>query len=117
MINRGVQFYVYFLKLKSQIKVQNVWLLEIKYSINYRFWFSIGYGGTCPPIGHSVHRYNFTVYALDVEKLNIKKDDKPKTVENEILKHVIAKSTIIGLFERKQINFNHLYFLAYLLVL
>ncbi len=60
-----------------------------------------GYGGACPPIGHGIHHYNFTVYALDVEKLNVKDSDKPKIVEAEILKHAIAKSTITGLFERK----------------
>lgn len=60
-----------------------------------------GYGGACPPIGHGIHHYNFTVYALSVEKLNVKETDKPKKVEEEILKHAIAKSTITGLFERK----------------
>ena len=60
-----------------------------------------GFGGACPPVGHGVHRYNFTVYALDIEKLNLQQDAKPKTVEDEIMKHVIAKSTITGLFERK----------------
>ena len=62
---------------------------------------STGYGGACPPVGHGIHRYNFSVYALDVEKLNVSKDTKPKEVESEILKHAIAKSTITGLFERK----------------
>lgn len=60
-----------------------------------------GYGGACPPVGHGVHRYNFTIYALDVEKLNFSQNSKPKDVEAEIIKHVIAKSTITGLYERK----------------
>ena len=62
---------------------------------------SIGYGGACPPVGHGVHRYNFTVYALDIEKLDVSKESKPKDVENLVLKHAVAKSTITGLFERK----------------
>ena len=62
---------------------------------------NIGYGGACPPKGHGKHRYNFTVYALDIEKLNITKDSKPKEVESEIMQHTIAKSTITGLYERK----------------
>ena len=62
---------------------------------------SVGFNGACPPVGHGVHRYNFTIYALDVEKLDVKKENKPKIVEKEILKHAIAKSTITGLFERK----------------
>lgn len=60
-----------------------------------------GYGGACPPIGHGKHRYNFTVYALDVEKLDVKKEDKPLEVQKKVLSHTIAKSTITALFERK----------------
>ena len=60
-----------------------------------------GYGGACPPIGHGVHHYHFTIYALDVEKLDVKKDDKPVDVEAIVQKHAIAKSTITGLYERK----------------
>lgn len=32
---------------------------------------STGYGGACPPVGHGVHRYQFTVYALPSEQLRI----------------------------------------------
>ena len=60
-----------------------------------------GYNGACPPKGHKAHRYNFTIYALDVEKLNVKETTNPKKVHEEILTHAIAKSTITALFERK----------------
>ncbi|MGR6873488.1 YbhB/YbcL family Raf kinase inhibitor-like protein [Pseudomonas sp. HK3] len=30
-----------------------------------------GYGGPCPPKGHGMHRYQFTVWALPTEKLDI----------------------------------------------
>ena len=30
-----------------------------------------GWGGPCPPKGNKAHRYNFTVYALKVEKLEL----------------------------------------------
>ena len=32
---------------------------------------SVGWGGPCPPQGDKPHRYDFTVYALGVEKLEI----------------------------------------------
>ncbi len=60
-----------------------------------------GFGGACPPVGHGIHHYNFTIYALDVEKLDVKEDTKPTEVEKIIKSHAIAKSTITGLFERK----------------
>ena len=62
---------------------------------------TIGYGGACPPVGHGIHHYNFTVYALDVDKLDVNKDSKPTEVEKKVLAHSIAKSTITALYERK----------------
>ena len=32
---------------------------------------SAGWGGPCPPPGHKAHNYNFTHYALKVEKINL----------------------------------------------
>ena len=60
-----------------------------------------GFGGACPPIGHGIHHYNFTIYALNIEKLDVKKEDNPVDVENKVKEHALAKSTITGLFERK----------------
>ena len=62
---------------------------------------TVGYGGACPPVGHGMHHYNFTVYALDVEKIDVDKNAKPKEVEKKVLAHSIAKSTITALYERK----------------
>ena len=62
---------------------------------------TVGYGGACPPIGHGIHHYHFTIYALDVETLDVKKDTKPTEVEKLVQEHTLAKSTITGLFERK----------------
>ena len=60
-----------------------------------------GYGGACPPVGHGIHHYNFTIYALNVEKLDVKENDNPVEVEKKVIEHSLAKSTITGLFERK----------------
>jgi len=32
---------------------------------------SPGWGGPCPPVGNAPHHYNFTVYALKVDKLDL----------------------------------------------
>ena len=62
---------------------------------------STGYNGACPPKGHGIHHYNFTIYALDVDKIDVKNNAKPKDVEAQVLAHTIAKSTITALYERK----------------
>ena len=43
----------------------------------------------------------FELLVKAVEKLNVKEDIKPKEMEEEILSHSIAKSTITALYERK----------------
>ena len=60
-----------------------------------------GYGGAYPPIGHGIHHYHFTIYALDVEKLDVSQNDNPVEVEKKVKAHSLAKSTITGLYERK----------------
>lgn len=60
-----------------------------------------GYSGACPPAGHGKHRYIFTIYALDTAKLNVTKDSLPSKVQEEILSHAIAKSSVTSFYERK----------------
>ncbi len=55
------------------------------------------YGGPCPPSG--IHRYFFTVYALDTDKLNI--DNKDEFLQ-EVEKHSISKSWIMGRYTRNR---------------
>ncbi len=59
------------------------------------------YGGPCPPIGHGIHHYNFTIYALDTKSLDIAKDASPVEVEKAVQAHTIAKATITGLYARQ----------------
>ena len=59
-----------------------------------------GYGGACPPKGHGIHHYNFTIYALDTEKLDITVDTDPNEVEKLVKSHALASSTITALYQR-----------------
>lgn len=59
-----------------------------------------GFGGACPPKGSKAHAYETTVYALDVEKLDLDKDANPALVGFMINSHVIAKSSIITYYKR-----------------
>ena len=59
------------------------------------------YGGPCPPVNHGPHRYNFTVYALDVEKLELAPQTDPLKVERLVKAHALAQTTLTGLYERR----------------
>lgn len=53
------------------------------------------YGGPCPPSG--THRYFFTVWALDVEKLEgVTKDN----IENKAKEHQLDSAELVGLYQR-----------------
>jgi len=54
------------------------------------------YGGPCPPSG--THKYYFTVYALDVEKLgNVDR----KNFLSEIKKHELANASFMAKYSKK----------------
>ena len=59
-----------------------------------------GYGGACPPKGHGIHHYNFTLYALDVETLDVTVDLDPNEVEKIVKSHALANATITALYQR-----------------
>lgn len=51
-----------------------------------------GYLGGCPPIGR--HRYVFTIYALDIDKIPVNDKDSSAMLRFKIMHHVIAKASI-----------------------
>lgn len=59
---------------------------------------TVGFGGACPPKGDSAHRYIFTVYALDVDKLPIDVDTIPPIAGFNINHHTIAKASVMAYF-------------------
>lgn len=59
------------------------------------------YGGACPPKGHGVHHYNFTVYALDTIRLSATANTPLVTLENLIKKCAISSATLTAVYERK----------------
>jgi len=60
-----------------------------------------GFGGACPPKGDKPHRYIFTVYALDVEKLDVKGDTNDPVVGYYINAHTLAKASLISYYGRQ----------------
>lgn len=59
-----------------------------------------GFGGACPPVGDKAHRYIFTIYALDVDKLGLNKDATPALVGFYLNAHSIQKSSIMAYYGR-----------------
>jgi Raf kinase inhibitor-like YbhB/YbcL family protein len=60
-------------------------------------WGRTGYGGPCPPSG--IHRYYFTVYALDVATglaPGASKDDLLRAIDG----HVLAEAILMGRYGR-----------------
>lgn len=57
------------------------------------------YGGPCPPSG--THHYYFKLYALDT-MLNLPKDATKKDLETAMQGHILDKTQLIGLYERKK---------------
>lgn len=59
-----------------------------------------GYGGPCPPRGHGTHHYHFTIYALDVEHLDVPPRGHCRDVERTAAAHAIASAELIGTYAR-----------------
>jgi Raf kinase inhibitor-like YbhB/YbcL family protein len=55
------------------------------------------YGGPCPPSG--IHRYHFTLYALDTE-LKLNGSPKKEQVLAAMEGHIVGKTTLVGTYER-----------------
>ena len=60
-----------------------------------------GYNGPCPPVGHGVHHYHFTLYALDVANIELDSGMTPHQVAEAIRERAVGQATIIGLYERR----------------
>lgn len=59
-----------------------------------------GFGGACPPKGHGVHHYHFTIYALDTDKLDADKSTYVADLVQKIKPHVLGKAEFVSLYKR-----------------
>jgi Raf kinase inhibitor-like YbhB/YbcL family protein len=59
-----------------------------------------GYGGPQPPSGTGDHPYVFTLYALDVESLDLPKNTNLSQFLEVLQGHVLAESSLTGYFGR-----------------
>lgn len=59
-----------------------------------------GYGGPCPPKGHGVHRYWFTLYALDRPVLGLPAGSKRADLDRALKGRVLEQARYLGRYER-----------------
>lgn len=60
-----------------------------------------GYGGAAPPPGHGPHRYIFTVFAVDTERLDVTPDNSGAVFGFNLHFHTLAKASITATYENK----------------
>jgi Raf kinase inhibitor-like YbhB/YbcL family protein len=58
-----------------------------------------GFGGAAPPPGHGPHRYIFTVFAVDTDKLDLTPDNSGAVFGFNLHFHTLAKATITATYE------------------
>jgi Raf kinase inhibitor-like YbhB/YbcL family protein len=66
----------------------------------YTDFGSSGYGGPCPPAGDTPHRYVFTAYALDVDRLPTGAETTGAKLSFLMKGHILAKVNLTGRFGR-----------------
>lgn len=59
-----------------------------------------GWGGPCPPVGDKPHHYNFTVYALKVDHLDIAPGTTASVAGFMINENAIGKATLTARYGR-----------------
>ena len=60
-----------------------------------------GFGGAAPPPGHGPHRYVFTVFAVDTERLEVTPEDSGAVFGFNLHFHTLAKASITGVYENR----------------
>ncbi len=59
-----------------------------------------GYGGACPPRGHGVHHYNFTIWALSKNIDPKIASQSPVVIEKEVKNISIESATLCAIYQR-----------------
>lgn len=60
-----------------------------------------GFGGAAPPQGHGPHRYIFTVFAVDVHRLDVTPENSGAVFGFNLHFHTLARASITGVYENR----------------
>lgn len=61
---------------------------------------AVAYGGACPPVGDPPHHYVFTLYALDVERLDLAPGSPCADVAAALRRHALGTVRLTARFGR-----------------
>ena len=61
-----------------------------------------GYGGPCPPEGHGIHTYIFTIHALKTDKLGLDANTNAEIVGYYLWQNTIEKASIVMYYNRNK---------------
>ena len=59
-----------------------------------------GFGGACPPVGHGMHRYQFTVWALKGDKVDVTAESSAALVGYMLNSMALDKATLTATYFR-----------------
>lgn len=60
-----------------------------------------GFGGAAPPAGHGPHRYIFTVFAVDTDRLEVTPENSGAVFGFNLHFHTLARASITGVYENR----------------
>lgn len=60
-----------------------------------------GFGGAAPPPGHGPHRYIFTVFAVDTDRLDVMPENSGAVFGFNLHFHTLARASITATYENK----------------
>ena len=63
---------------------------------------SAGWGGPCPPAGSGDHHYNFTLFALKVDKLDLPANATAAFVGFNVHGNMLGQAKLTGIYDRKK---------------
>jgi hypothetical protein len=83
----------------------NEWLMRVKlregvWTHGRNDYGTHNFGGPCPPVGDTPHRYVFTVFALNVERLDVPVDASAALIGFNLNAHAIAKAGFTATYGR-----------------
>ena len=58
-----------------------------------------GYLGPCPPAAQPVHRYEFTLYAIDIDLRHLELRSERRDVLNAIEDHILDEAELVGTYD------------------